>query len=1788
MKRLLLALALLFATLIGNAAVDSGKSLVEVSEDYKTVTVTINDDPGLENTDCKGPGGDISFNAAFSSWNEMHIIIKGTGLNQKGLSKIGDAMQEWNMNPNKLDLTESKFIGEITILPNRFATLLLAPGFVLPDENVLKNSAKLKYAYSDENEGDKTIHLYVSSQITSIEEIPEFATIEKLGKGWTVYVTGDNAAVVRKELVELGCYVGIVEVDGTGTKESVENLILAQLPEGKDISSIKTLVIKNYTITQDEFDYLATLKDVLNVNLTEAVFSSDVVFDDVSDVVNWETLTLPAGTCLRYDFGNYPKLKYVYSGEKDGDKTIHLYASDKITSIADIPELSGIEGLGAGWMVCLVRDNIAIENELKTKGCSVKSLEGFIEVKGEGNLESLITTELGDKDISYIKTLVVKNHTVTQDEFDYLATLKDVLNVNLTEAVFSSDVVFDDVSDVVNWETLTLPAGTCLRYDFGNYPKLKYVYSGEKDGDKTIHLYASDKITSIADIPELSGIEGLGAGWTVCLVRDNIAIEKELKNKGCSIKKLEGLIEVKGEGNLESLIATELGGKDISYIKTLVVKEHTITQEEFDYLATELKHIVTMDFTDATLPDYVRLGDDIADGSVEWQFLILPTGTKIRPNFAKYGNLKYAVGGGLEKIWIVSTAGGYIAENVNEIAEILPTGINAPKDGIRLSVAFVGPINVDDVAALVSYNAPLSSARIWHLYNSTGLSVDDFGQLETYIQGGNNGEKPTGFVLPPGMNVDEVFSRLSGGNHGNDIGNIYSLSSGEGDNGITLTVRIVNTKTFDIARFATVDTKVAVLTGGVAVDNNIIEALKGTKRCISVDLSEMTFSNNDDAILKGVTEGTVMYVKLPELPKEFQFNIDNYTGTTFGAIARIKTEQTPDTGFKKDIAVCYQRVPGTLNKMVGYRSVEMREHEHIRYRGLFNMHDVEHLMVNNKNIYCDMTDIRIVKYKNEADEGKNPNDFRLDMVEDHPDKNMLLINNGTIKYLALPIGTKIPEDLAAFKQNCPSLLAVGAFDDKDNSLALQSYAPAGGAVAHVAIMFGKPEDTNLTKIRVHKLTMTGNLNFHDITKPCKNYDAQGHYVDGGEADLIPSFFALNSDNLTECDFSNAVFPVQNDMRFSAAAMYSQCTSFKLPTSPLMTIIPDNCMNQFEQVETLCIPANYEIIGENAFRQMSGLTHITTTLTEEDEPDFETDRGKGTIVFSSNLKQIRSTAFWGIHNIYDIYVLAEKAPKCEAGAFDEGMTYGNNGFNNAHPSQRSNYKNGEKTIIGMLHYPRVIVGTEEEKNYTDVTRKYTLIDETGALNGKGELFVWPTHSEFGRSYNQAKCTVTVDGEQRGCNWDAWKERNENGGLYGEYQESILLQLTDDNTYNLEYAGWHEFVLANNYYRNASEGEITPDYSKFKEQDWYTICFPYNMTRSQLLEYFGVPEGETYKVNGNDVTADKDIYPDVRTLVEVKRHRNYSKEGGLITFVFSDNLITEDDGKDVEISAENILTDANGDRYMAAGSKPWKYVAAKRATDKGFEADPIIVKGGYPYIIKPYIPVGKVNDDVHFIPAQSSDELGGGHSIVVNEETGAKVSVPYIDHVVYAIDVDNSNNEKEVYAKDGDGLYHYHFIGTYGFKAIDKDHGVESVALQYKEMPMFSFFISKTKSNPKHLLYRTTTEGNKWNALTSIIGGKSSAQYMNLSRGSNDMTNVYVDFHCDNDAFEDINGNSKKTILAMDFAEDHGGTTGITDYTTVPQENAKSGVYSLDGRFVGTRMDNLPKGIYVANGKKYIVK
>lgn len=91
--------------------------------------------------------------------------------------------QIYDSNVCTLNLTESSFLGDITSFPNKFTTLLLAPGQELPETTALTESNKLRYAYSDEKDGDKTIHLYVSAQVNSISDIKELTEKEDLGEG---------------------------------------------------------------------------------------------------------------------------------------------------------------------------------------------------------------------------------------------------------------------------------------------------------------------------------------------------------------------------------------------------------------------------------------------------------------------------------------------------------------------------------------------------------------------------------------------------------------------------------------------------------------------------------------------------------------------------------------------------------------------------------------------------------------------------------------------------------------------------------------------------------------------------------------------------------------------------------------------------------------------------------------------------------------------------------------------------------------------------------------------------------------------------------------------------------------------------------------------------------------------------------------------------------------------------------------------------------------------------------------------------------------------------------------------------------------------------------------------------------------------------------------------------------------------------------------------------------------------------------------------------------------------
>lgn len=70
--------------------------------------------------------------------------------------------------------------------------------------------------------------------------------------------------------------------------------------------------------------------------------------------------------------------------------------------------------------------------------------------------------------------------------------------------------------------------------------------------------------------------------------------------------------------------------------------------------------------------------------------------------------------------------------------------------------------------------------------------------------------------------------------------------------------------------------------------------------------------------------------------------------------------------------------------------------------------------------------------------------------------------------------------------------------------------------------------------------------------------------------------------------------------------------------------------------------------------------------------------------------------------------------------------------------------------------------------------------------------------------------------------------------------------------------------------------------------------------------------------------------------------------------------------------------------------------------------------------------------------------------------------------------------------------------------------------------------------------------------------------------------------------DMGTSSNSKVMAI---EGEGGTTDINGIVTeVPGDKAMEGVYNINGQKVadGTSLEGLPKGIYIVNGKKHVVK
>ena len=785
--------------------------------------------------------------------------------------------------------------------------------------------------------------------------------------------------------------------------------------------------------------------------------------------------------------------------------------------------------------------------------------------------------------------------------------------------------------------------------------------------------------------------------------------------------------------------------------------------------------------------------------------------------------------------------------------------------------------------------------------------------------------------------------------------------------------------------------------------------------------------------------------------------------------------------------------------------------------------------------------------------------------------NMRNFQNDYAQYLALPdnfndIIEGTADDCYFRKESdpnskCPALLCVGAYNPTSNTLTTWSKRnPENGeqiaSVYHVTNMIrpiptaDKDKRKNYNQhpcINLGNIEMSGALNFDDIS----TIDAT---TESG----------LKAAKLESADLSKAYFPDNNDMNFAKAVWsYFVETDMKphcpypiyLPTDSRQSLIPDDCFNSpqyssdyFDDLVSICIPGNYTTIGDRAFMGARKLSHITTT----DATGKVFDNGDETYTFSANLASIGTKAFdietynlggWdsaagtnyyylGYTEVHDIYVLATTAPKCAVDAFSKGMVFGWGDFdgNKKHPVCHDNYTYNDH-LITILHFP---IDATDPENYTDITRDYTLIDETGVTDGVGNPLYWPTKDEFLKAYNQAMCGVIWGDTQKDYSF----------GI----EPTLHTDATGNYTYDTDYAGWHQFVLTN-------YGHTDPIPStSFYEDDYYTLCFPFDMSKDEVLSILGVKynsEKET-TLNGKIVTAD--VLPKVYTLKSVTR------ESSMITLEFSQNLM---------VSAETGYTiDVNVEL-----DKGYNYNEALKTRTDGKK---VYIKGGYPYLVKPILPTGTT------LSAGLAKYIMSKHAFTKNElgnkmaipGTTEYIATPVLNHKVIATDGEGTR----LSYKKGDATipYYYYFQGTY----------------TKIPLPQYAYFLGKKSGGTSKQFFRYTSSASRnWSAYSSIVGGKCPENAAVITLGAIDegeiKGNTTFEFTVDNDDFETANVKYKFTIEGEDGFDEAVNIEKI-DGEVVNAAALEGDVFNVAGQRVGTSIEGLSKGLYIVNGKKVLVK
>lgn len=650
----------------------------------------------------------------------------------------------------------------------------------------------------------------------------------------------------------------------------------------------------------------------------------------------------------------------------------------------------------------------------------------------------------------------------------------------------------------------------------------------------------------------------------------------------------------------------------------------------------------------------------------------------------------------------------------------------------------------------------------------------------------------------------------------------------------------------------------------------------------------------------------------------------------------------------------------------------------------------------------------------------------------------------------------------------------------------------------------------------------GQLGLRNLTLPLVKANAEGAVV-------VPSDAFAPKDSYGSFPFTSIVIP-EGYTEVGAYAFNGQdkVESVSLPKS--LKVVGDMAFANLNSCDVITLNEGLEFIGNSAFALTAAKTNKTLEV-------------------PASVKYMGPGAFL-CRRYQEVYFRGLEAPMCPIGkaliqpnyplqgTFGAETLMGNNGFNadasgladdarNTGKANRENYKNNG-VYFCIMHYPNNLTA-EQEAKYTDITKKYETWEgnEWGATSGfhfsankvvgkengnmsfngyytydgkvspgykdtyLGEQYIWPSQSQWQRSYITASNGVCWDGVT------AYKPTltEEQIALlrkagYSEAEYSV------DDLSKIAYIGTRQFVLGNGDVKSQEH-----DYPlTVRGGRWYTLCVPFNMTKKMVDEVMG---------EGTQVCR--------FSSVERKFDNQTSNH---ITLLFRNDVYKH--------KTEKI----NGE-YETFNNQ-----AAAPADDD------IVIYAHEAYMVKPT----KTNDDPkEFVVKIYEPEVGSPLPTYVDAKNRTFV------------------NGQEQQA-DEDDVCRYRFVGHY-----------QSAERAKVLMPTNVYFFGRMEPTDQgQFWFYDGSSPVRWNANSCIvqteeaeIGSEDAEYFFNIKPGETTA--------------------AKQSSLFGEAVEDT-NTTGVVKVTIVAGDENNAAIYSLNGQLVSRNGEtsNLPKGVYVKNGKKFIVK